>query len=378
MKKVLWLLPVVGLLSGCAATMAFPYTHEIEATVLLRTLGVDVGTESMDGVAITASSGARASAGTQQGGPPTVLFAQADTMSAACQKIQTYGDKFVFYGDVEQLVVGEGQAQRSLSAVLDHVARDRELRLEAQLWVVRGGAASDVLFLTAEGEGKGAADRLEAMREDAGLFSRSMPKTAREALVELSRNGCTFAPALARIPKAPGDGAEGEAALALAGYAVFRDGALAGWTDPESSRGVNLILGRVDTDLLELTLPGGGKTALKITQARTKCAPVVEGGALTGVRITCKLEADVAERRGEVVLDGDTRSWLEARLREITKGRIQAAVGLGQSLDADYLGLLSKLELAAPWHKELLKAAWPQAFAGLPVDVVVEANVARE
>ncbi|NCB62852.1 MAG: spore gernimation protein GerC [Clostridia bacterium] len=378
MKKVLWLLPVLCLLSGCSTTMAVPDTHEIESTILMRTLGVDVGSSSLDGLAVTASSGERSSAGTQQGQPPTVLFAQADTISAACQKIQTHGDEFVFFGDVEQLVVGEGQAQRSLDVVLAHVARAQELRLEAQLWVVRGGAASDVLFLAAGGEGKGASDRLEAMREDAGLFSRSLPKTAREALVELSRNGCTFAPALALTPKAPGNGAEGEAALTMAGYAVFRDGALAGWTDPESSRGVNLVLGRVDTDILELTLPSGGKAALKISGARTKCVPVVENGRLTGMRITCKIEAGVTERRGDVVLDQGTLSWLETRLREVTTGRIQAAVGLGQSLDADYLGLLSKVELAAPWHKELLEGAWGEAFRTLAVDVTVEANVARE
>lgn len=375
MKKMLWVVLALCFLTGCAGKRI---THEIESTVLMRTLGVDVGSESMDGVAVSASSGARQAAGTQQAQPPTVLFAQADTVSAACQKIQTYGDEFVFYGDVEQLVVGEGQAQRSLDAILVHMARSRELRLEAQLWVVRGGAASDVLFLSAEGQGAGAADRLEAMREDAELFSKSLPKTAREALVELSRNGCTVVPALTLAPKTPGDGARGEAALAPAGYAVFKDGALTGWTDPESSHGVNLVLGQVDTDIIELTWPGGGKVALKINGARTKCAPVVEGGVLAGLAITCRIEADVAERRGNVTLDDAGLKWMEERLSTTTKGRIQAAVELGQSLNADYLGLGSKAALSAPWHKALLERTWPHIFAKLPIHVTVSANVARE
>lgn len=358
-------------LTSCAS---FPYTHEIESTVLMRTLGVDVGTASVDGVAVTASAGARSSAGTQEGQAPTRLSAQADTISAACQQMQGLGDRFIFFGDVEQLLVGEGQAARSLTAVLSHVGRDRALRLEAQVWCVRGASAADVLFSDQEGAGA----RLDAMREDAGLFSAGLPKSAREALVELSLNGCTFVPALALTERRAGDGAAGETAIVPAGYALIRDGALAGWTDPEASRGVNLLLGKVDTDVLELVTPDCSRVALKISGARTRYAPQVTDGALTGLTVTCHIEADVAERRGECVLNEETLLWLERALAGVTKRRMAAAVEQLQALDADCLGLGAKAALAAPWHKTLLASQWQARFATLPITIEVEANVARE
>ena len=374
MKKIVVMIPMLLLLAGCAA---FPYNHEIESTVLMRTLGVDVGTQSVDGVAVTASSGARAGAGTQEAQPPTVLSAQADTISAACQRMQSFGEQFIFYGDVEQLLVGQGQAERSLTAVLTHMGRDRELRLEAQVWCVKGGAAADVLFADPEGEGGGAPDRLEAMREDAGLFSAGFPKTAREALVELSGNGCTFVPALALTASRPGDGSGGASAIVPAGYALFRDGALVGYTDPEASRGVNLLLGQVDTDILELVTPGCSRVALKVSGARVRYAPQVEDGVLTGLTVTCNIEADVAERRGNCILNEETLLWLERALAETTRARMAAAAGQLQALGADCLNLEGRAALAAPWHKAAIGAQWEDVFAALPIQIEVKANIAR-
>lgn len=376
MRRALYGMVSVLILCSLAGCAAFPFAHEIESTVLMRALGVDVGTESIDGVAVTASSGARPAAGTQKPEPPTVLAAQADTVSAACQRIQALGDQFVFYGDVDQLLLGEGQAQRSLTTVLAHVGRDRDLRLEAQLWVVKGASAADVLF-SAE-EGGGASSRLDAMREDAGLFSAALPKTARETLVELTRNGCTFVPALAAVPSRAGDGATGGTAIAPAGYALFRDGALVGWTDSETSRGVNLLLGQVDTDIFEVMTPDCSRVALKINGASVKYQLVVENGLLTGLAVQGKIEADVAERRGDCVLDQETLAWLEHALATVAQGRMAAAAALLQALDADCLGLGAKATLAAPWYKEVVGDQWGAAFASLPVTVFVEAKVARE
>lgn len=60
-RRLLWAGALCAALTGCSAPAALPYTHDIETTVLIRTLGVDVGTQSLDGVGVTASSGARPS-----------------------------------------------------------------------------------------------------------------------------------------------------------------------------------------------------------------------------------------------------------------------------------------------------------------------------
>ena len=149
MSRAQWLLlaaAACAALTGCAPLDALPYAYEIEDTVLLRTLGVDMATQRLDGVAVTASSGERPAVGDSPGQAGVVLSAQADTVSAARTMMQSYGKDELFFGDVEQVVVGEGLAQRGLDDLLALMARDPELRLEAELWVVKGGRAADLLL----------------------------------------------------------------------------------------------------------------------------------------------------------------------------------------------------------------------------------------
>lgn len=97
-----------------------------------------------------------------------------------------------------------------------------------------------------------------------------------------------------------------------------------------------------------------------------------------GLTITCKLEAAIAERRGAAVLDDKTLDWLEARLSAVTGDRIQEALELAQSLDADFLCLGQGAALAAPWDKKELATQWNAIFSKLPITLDVRAQVTRE
>ena len=377
MSRAQWLLlaaAACAALAGCAPLDALPYAYEIEDTVLLRTLGVDVATQRLDGVAVTASSGERPAVGDSPGQAGVVLSAQADTVSAARTMMQSYGKDELFFGDVEQVVVGEGLAQRGLDDLLALMARDPELRLEARLWVVRGGSASDVLF--GGGEGGGVDDRLDAMEADAGQRSANLPRTAREALVDLARSGTTFLPALAQGPSRPGDGAEGDTAVSTAGYALFRDGALCGWAAGEEAHGIHLLLGRADAGLLECAAPDGARVALLLTGVRTDYTPVFRGGALAGLEVKCKVEARLAEVRGGDALSREELAWLEAETARLCRTRMETALSHSRALEADYLNLRQRAALSAPWRKDELEQDWEKDFPGLAFTVNVQVKVA--
>lgn len=367
----------LAMLSGCSGvTAALPRGQELENTVLMQCLGVDMGTQRLDGVAVTASSGGRPAAGESPGQEPVVLSAQAETITAATAQMQGYGDDFVFFGDVEQVLIGQGQAQRGIQPVLDHLAKDPELRLEAQVWAVKGGSAGDVLFSAADTSG--AAARLRSIQDDASELATAVSRTARSALADLLDNGCTFVPGVALAPAAPGDGSQGETALVPAGYAVFRDGALAGWAEGEAALGVNLLLGEDTSGVLELCTPQQGRAALRIERGSASVEPVFRGDTLVGLKVRGKVEAAVTEYRGEGGLTQEVRDWLEAALARAAARRLEAALELGQGLDADFLHLERRCALAQPWRKAELERQWDGAWKGLALDVEVEAGVARE
>lgn len=368
MRRVISLFIMLGLLlTGCSA---LPYAHQIDKTVLMEVLGVDAGEEGR--VTVTAASGVRP--GDQE---PLVLSAQAGTISAACSGMGERGEDFVFFGDVEQVLVGEEEAMGGLEPLLTHMANDPELRLEAELWVVKEAAAADLLLEA--GKGESLPDRLSAMSRNAELLGGPRPQMARSALTDLLENGATLLPVLERQEAKDGQGAQGEYVLVGAGYAVIRDGALRGYLGEEAAFGADLLRSLGKGQMVELPGPDRGCTALKLTGIKTTFRTVFRGDTLTGLRIACDLETQAAERSDGIPgLGEEDRRTLEAALAQRATAAMAAAMAGFQELDADAIHLLDRVALAVPWKQAVLEEQWEQVFSQLQVSIQVEATVARD
>lgn len=328
---VVLLAAAMALLSGCAPlslTGMLPYAREIEDMELVRTLGVDGDGE---GVTVTASGG------TREGEEARVVSGRADTVSAAVLTMQSQGSSYLYFGHVGQLLLGEELARQGVKDSLDYVLRDVEMRLEMALYLVRDGTAGEAMEAAAQ-EGS-ATDRLEALAEDVGLTADTMTRSVKDVLADLEDRGASFAPAISA-----------DDTLTAAGYGILKDGILAGWADEDAAKGVNLILSRVDADMVEVDPAGQASAALRVVGARSVIRPVFEGDTLTGLRVECRVEANLAE--GPPAEDDQRRQALCDALAEIERERIQAALDLAVKYNADYLGLCRAAALLAPWHKQ--------------------------
>lgn len=362
-------------LSGCKNADVLPHAQEVENMALMRVMGVDAAEE---GVVVTASSGTQ-SKGAQKGEEsPLVLRRNAGTVSGACLSMQADGTAEVFYGHVGELLLGEKLARRGIGDILDYVERDIEMRLDTELYVVKQGTASQAIF-AATTEKSSAVERLEAMEEDAGLMASSMPRSVKDVMGDLARNGASFVPAIVLEPKREGDGGEGkDGTLNAKGYAVFRGGTLVGWAEGQAAMGVNLLLGQVEADVLEVSLPGGGQAALRVVEAKTGVEPVFRAGRLAELIIRCRVEANLAQAPEGLDLTGEAlRDRLTAALAEREQARVRAALELAQDLDADFLGLERRAGLAQPWNWADIQEQWAEKFAVLPITVQVEASLQR-
>lgn len=93
----------------------------------------------------------------------------------------------------------------------------------------------------------------------------------------------------------------------------------------------------------------------------------MDGGALTGLSLTCTLDANMAEGNLDLRTE-EVHASLEAALAQVEEARIRSALELAQELDADYLGLLRR-------------AAWPglaQGGAGRGLSGRAGAGAARD
>ncbi|MCI7474406.1 MAG: spore gernimation protein GerC [Clostridiales bacterium] len=351
-KSVLLVLLLMLLLTGCRRYSGFlPYAREIEDMELIRTLGVDTAGDA--GVAITASGG------TSQE-ETEVVAGEAGTISAAVLELQGEGSSYLYFGHVTQLLLGEGLAQRGVVPSLDYVLRDVEMRLETALYVVRNGTAGQAIEAAAA-DGS-ATDRLEALAADAALTANSMPRTVKDVLAELDRQGASFLPAVLAD-----DG------LTAAGYGILKDGVLAGWAEEDAALGVNLIFGKVDADVVEVQAPDGTAAALRVVGAAASVRPIWQRDTLAGLKVHCKVDANLAE--GSAMPDQAMLDALEVELARVEAERMARALELSRALDADYLGLRQSAAFAVPWHKEVLLGS--DSMKDLKLEATAEAVIQR-
>ena len=357
-------------LGGCRADL-LPYAREIEDMSLVRTLGVDA---DADGVAVTAATGG------QGLDDPALISGSAGTLSAALLEMQGEGDSYIYFGHVGQMLLGEdlarrgvgggvggvivngtaGGSSRGVGGALDYVMRDVEMRLDTELYVIQNGQAGTTI--SAAWQQDSAADRLETLHDGAGLRSDSMSRTVRNVLSDLERCGASFAPALT-----------GDGTLSTAGYALLRDGVLVGWAEGAAAAGVNLLLSRVDADVVELP-QADGTAALRVVGAKTRIRGVFDGEVLTGMDVKCRVEANLAE--GAPALQEEAaRRRLEAELAAVEQERILAALELCRTLEGDFFSLAGAAGLSQPWRAEALRRQWDPS--SLEVSVSVTAKLER-
>ena len=355
-RRLIWLAVPLLLLSGCGGT-GLPYAREMERMALMRVMGVD-GVEG--GLEVTAATGARPSGFQGQESAPLILAARGRSLSGACLEMQGQGESFVFYGYVDQVVLGEGLAHRGVEEVLDYFARDIELGLGAQVWLVKGDTARAAL--SGGGEG-GAAERLSALSGRGAVGALPVGRTAGEVFSDLLEDGSTYIPALALSE---------EGALEPVGYGIFKEDALRLWVEGDAARGLELLAGRVTADVVELELSGGTAAAV-IGGVDTAITPRFEEDELVGLDIVCRLNAQLTEfpwPLGEGELSTAAR-----RLEETLEARVRAALRLLQGAGLDPLGLGRRAGMAAPGQWRALEAVWDSRYPTLEIGVEIQASI---
>ena len=133
---------------------------------LMRTMGVDTGEGGAEQLHVTVSSGRRARGLQGEAEPPLVLSAERESISSACLAMQGLSDSYVFYGHVDQLLLGEELSRRGILETLQYFSQDQELGMGTQVWIVRGGTAAEAS--SAEQE-RGVESRLSTIQTDSEM-----------------------------------------------------------------------------------------------------------------------------------------------------------------------------------------------------------------
>lgn len=335
------------LLTGCGQ---LPYPREMEDMALLRTMGVDGGG---DALTVTVSTGPRARGLQGDREPALVLSAQGGSLSAAALTLQSLSDSYVFFGYVDQLLLGEDLARDGVSPVLDYFARDVELGLGARIWVVRGTARGAV----ESGGDQGVDSRLTTLCTDGEMGVSAISRRMGEVYADLLEQGSSYVPALTVM--------EGEgAALVDGGYAVLKGDRLAGFLEGEEARGLELLAGKPSAHVLEETV-GGEPVTVRVSGGSAACRLTDEGG----LSLTCRVTARLTEHSRP--LTGEELEELEQRVRLREEARVRGTLDRLRGWEADCLGLGAKGALTAPGVWSRVREDWGRTFARREPEVTV-------
>lgn len=348
-------------LSGCGGRSGLPYAREMGDMALMRTMAVDTG--GAVPYAVTISSGRRARGLQREAQPPLILAAGGDSLSGACLQIQGLSDSYVFYGYVDQLLLGETLTQRGVEDVLDYFARDVELGLGTQVWAVRGSAADAV----ATGSETGVEARLDTLNTDSQMGSAGITRTVGEVLSQLLEEGGAFLPTLSVA-------GEGEGALVETGYAVLRGDVLAGFLEGEQARGLELLAGRPGADVFRGTV-GTDWAVLRLGGARTAIRLLSEEGQVTGLQVDCTLTADLAESSRSFT--DDELQALCRQLEDRSRQRMEGTLTALMQWQSDCLALGRRAGMSAPALWAQVEEQWQTLFPRLGTQVDVKAHVRR-
>lgn len=331
-------------LSSCGTYL--PQSQEMGNMALLRSFAVDRG----ENWKVTVSTGKQMKGMTAQ--DPVILRGEAATFQGACGQINQYTEDFVFYGYIDQVILGEDYARTGIEKVLQYFATQESLSLGTGIWLSLGEAGS-ILDATQE---QGASEHLSTLKEESQLAVGGMTKKVGEVFAELRSQSATYLPVLTTSE---------ESGLIEVGYGILKEDVLVEIYQGDLAKGLELL--ESHPQIYELLLEEGGY-AVALEEIKVKYSPTWgEKGELTGLSLRLQVQGELLET--PLPPREDYLSPLEEALSQLARNTLASL----QENEADVLGLGGKVAMTSPSHAYDLD--WGTSFPSLAVEISVSVEL---
>ena len=249
------------------------------------------------------------------------------------------------------IVLGESAAAQS-GRWLDAVARSDQLRLDTELFVLRGDEAAGLIAGPDAPE-----DVFAALNALSRRMSEDGPASA-ATCTAVSRQLIEQGAALTAAVELE-EGADGKLTPVPAGLAVLSSGGRTLYLTDGAAAGAGLFLDGPGTAVLEL---GGGVTA-ELAGADIELEPVWDGEGLARLCLSVSISASVIEAPPGTNLAAPG-AWeaLERELAETARAWTVSALEASRESGLDFLGLERELERRFPRRAASLGRDWPDSM----------------
>lgn len=285
------------------------------------------------------------------------------------RQFSTRADKPFFFKHMKALFIGENLAKepKIIREFLDDFSRDPRVNTKLKVIVVKG-KAKDVVKV----KPKGSADSgmfVDNLMANNRVGSRYVEKTFTSLLSDIYSKRASI------LPKATASKDD----IKIAGGGIVKDYELIGWIDEKDSIAINLLLGKLKSDMINTKYSDTTISYIISNDKSKKDVQIKDGnikvifnikveGYLQGYKIDPKEELFKEEKLNEI------ERTIEKKIREDslkTIGKLQKEYKVDVLKIDDYL---------SKFHPDLwdnIKNNWDTIFPNIDIDVVVDAKIRR-
>lgn len=343
-------------LSGCTLSVYNSY-RDIESLEVVQAIGLDL---SRDGnVILSAATGPDAS-----GREPLRVTQEGSSLDEAMRSAEERsGGGSLFFSGTGAIVLGEAAASET-QRWLDALARSKQLRLDNELYILRGGEARE--FISGEDAPEDVFSDLSSL---ANRLSEYGPAPA-TICAEISRSLISSGAALVTAIELK-EGALGTLTAVPAGFAVITDDGLSGWLDGEAALGAGFFTGGTGLSVVELDT-----VTLELSGADVSVNPVWDGDTLSRLDVCLSVSGSVIEAEpGSDFSSSESWDALEQELSDVSLSWLKRAIERSIELKADFLGLGRLVETLDPVKFTAMPVTWMELFPELDFEFSSEAKI---
>lgn len=346
----------------------------VNELVIVLTVGIDAGSEP-DTYAVTlemVNPGAVGATGGGEGASlpsPTIITREGRTIMEAIQAIQRSVDRGIFLAQLQVVLFGEDLARTGISATLDHLQRNGEVRRTMGVAIARGsarevmqsqgqtltllGISLDALFIQA--------GRTGYIGTIFGDFIQHLAEPGSSAVLPV-------------IERSPADGA-----LTVTGTAAFQGDRLVGIFDTRESQGLALVTRQAAVGLVLVgETDWSGERVLAAFALRRVNAPMevrlVDGEPKATIDV--RIEGVLVEQTGGGNFTA-SRDWsiLEGMQEETVRSAVEATIKQAQEWKTDVFRIGNVIERRFPRDWQRVEEEWPELFSQMEIEVRVASRL---
>lgn len=366
------LLIITAALSGCIQLAQS--RAEIDKLFITRILSID---EAQDGKVMVTLTTKSLTLGGNGGESPKgeSISAVGNTVFEALRNMTSYSYRKPNFGHTEFILFGDSIARKGILPYLDYISREHEFRYNAKIYIVKGGTASSIVK-NANTSRLYVRDRLSDIEENAAVQSLASIVTLNEAIQILEKKSLdTFIPYIEAVTTKTTEEKQSVYDISLGGYAIFRDDKLLYYAPGKESRGINWIMNRIGSGIIEVKGSTGEKVLMEIIYSRVKLTPKIEGS-----KLRCSVDVFFTTNISEVygrknVFTIDSLKYLKDQQEEAVKHEIEDTLMKAQKYKSDHFGIISKFIIKYPLLKNYLQENWQDLFPEIEFDINVNSVI---